>query len=948
MINTRLLWAIWVLLALSPFRLFPQQQPGLTLIAPGGAATATLVDTNGSVVHSWANLGGQTAYSSYLMPGGYLLRTVRATGTYFQGGGISGRIQKHSYIGELVWDFPYSTQQYCSHHDICPLPNGNVMLIAYERKTASEATAAGSSKNIEIWSEKIVEIKPTGLTTGEIVWEWHAWDHLVQNADPNKANYQTSVAAHPELLNINFMTQKDWLHMNGIDYNPTLDQIIISTHNLNEVYVIDHSTTTAEAASHSGGISGRGGDILYRWGNPAAYSAVGTKIFNVVHDGHFIPHGYVNAGRIVGFNNRGVSNQQSSVDMIEPPYNGYAYQLTAGSAYEPPTYTRRYACNGYTSNEGNAEQQPNGNTIYCIALSGNVYEIDTAGNTLWSYNTGGKTAQVHRYSECYVASPIAVQASATERVICKGESTQLNAALYGVPSATYRWTSDPAGFTSTVQQPTVTPTARTTFIVTATEPGGCSAASTVLIDVRSASPLTIQGASTPKAGSTETYRVTSVNGVTYDWSVVGGTITTGNGTSSISVVWASGPSGVVKVTTSSINTCDNGTTELPVTILSGEITVSPTRLVFGSEGGVQSLVILSTAPWTATHTSSWLAMSKAGDDGDAVVDMTAQPNTLSTLRLDTVVVVSGSITIRIPVEQSGQLPDNIRPVTFIVDMKGTTVNATGIHVAGDFQEEAGFPLGDWQPHTTEMTRMGASTQYRATVMIPMGQKWEYKFVNGDQFYESEFVPVESRIGYDFNDNRWFYLDDEGTDTFVVGPLYYGGNSGPGKQMIRVRVDMQNAGIVSEDGVYTVMYGTNYIPMYSFTRAIYDVQLYYNLDAYVTWRFSNGKNAAGTETVDGACRETQTDADTAFATVCFGECVDCSVSSVGELGTGNGELGTGNGEQGTGNGELGTVIIYSVMGARVNSDVELAVGVYVVVVVDEHGSIVKRYTYLKDR
>jgi len=35
--------------------------------------------------------------------------------------------------------------------------------------------------------------------------------------------------------------------------------------------VIDHSTTTAQAAGHSGGTYGKGGDLLYRWGNPNAY-----------------------------------------------------------------------------------------------------------------------------------------------------------------------------------------------------------------------------------------------------------------------------------------------------------------------------------------------------------------------------------------------------------------------------------------------------------------------------------------------------------------------------------------------------------------------------------------------------------------------------------------------------------------------------------------------------
>ena len=185
------------------------------------------------------------------------------------------------------------------------MPNGNVLLISYESKTQAELTAAGGTVTLaSIWPEKIIEVQPTGATTGNIVWEWHVWDHLVQNVNASSGNYQTSIVNHPELLNINYNTTKDWMHMNGIDYNPILDQIVLSSHNMNEWYVIDHSTTTAQAATHSGGNAGKGGDFLYRWGNPAAYQATGTKILNVTHDAHWIPEGHPNAGRLVGFNNQ--------------------------------------------------------------------------------------------------------------------------------------------------------------------------------------------------------------------------------------------------------------------------------------------------------------------------------------------------------------------------------------------------------------------------------------------------------------------------------------------------------------------------------------------------------------------------------------------------------------------------------------------------------------------
>jgi len=104
--------------------------------------------------------------------------------------------------------------------------------------------------------------------------------------------------------------------------------------------VIDHSTTTAEAASHAGGRSGKGGDLLFRWGNPETYRAGSTsdkKLFNQ-HDATWIDKGYPGAGNILVFNN-GVGrqiNSYSTVDEIVPPVNDNGiYYLEPGSSYGP-------------------------------------------------------------------------------------------------------------------------------------------------------------------------------------------------------------------------------------------------------------------------------------------------------------------------------------------------------------------------------------------------------------------------------------------------------------------------------------------------------------------------------------------------------------------------------------------------------------------------------------
>lgn len=385
---------------------YSQQWDGYTLIAAQNASSAILVDTNGTTYHSWTFASNKkTGYSSYMLPGGSIARAISNTGNSLNGGGMTGAIQVSDWNGTVTWDFVYSTSSYCLHHDFCPLPNGNFLLISYDVRTAAEITAAGSSVNHSMWLEKIIEVHPSGATTGDIVWEWHVYDHLCQNVDNTKANYVANIIDHPELLNINYQNTaqtQDWMHMNGIDYNAELDQIVFSSHMLNELYIIDHSTTTAEAASHAGGSSGKGGDFLYRWGNPASYGGTGSADFNVVHDGHFIPANCPHAGGIAGFNNNGISNNQSCVDLIDAPHIGLLYDVTPGSNMIPSTYSQRVNCTGHTGNMGNSEQYPNGNMMICVAQTGLVYEVDPSGTTIWSKSNSGTIPQAHRYSACYL------------------------------------------------------------------------------------------------------------------------------------------------------------------------------------------------------------------------------------------------------------------------------------------------------------------------------------------------------------------------------------------------------------------------------------------------------------------------------------------------------------------------------------------------------------------
>lgn len=373
---------------------------GYTLYSPLNTRNTYLINMNNTIVHSWAHnrTGG---YSAYLLEDGSLLRTAVSTGSSINGGGATGIIQRVAWNGTLLWEYTYSSNTVRAHHDIEPMPNGNVLIIAWEVKTAAQTAQAGLNHSAALWPDHIIEVQPVGSNGGNIVWKWHFWDHLIQDYNSSKSNYGI-VADHPELLDINVgSTANDWMHINAISYNPDLDQIVISSHYLDEIYVIDHSTTTQVAAGHTGGNSGKGGDILYRWGRPANYRAPGSAVFRVVHGVNWIADGLPGAGNILVFNNR--ENQGNSIVMeINAPDSAYQYPLLPGRAHGPAAATWSYTANGFYSNHlGGCQRLPNGNTLIAESTSGYLFEVSSNGSVVWSYQTTGQIPRALRYAANY-------------------------------------------------------------------------------------------------------------------------------------------------------------------------------------------------------------------------------------------------------------------------------------------------------------------------------------------------------------------------------------------------------------------------------------------------------------------------------------------------------------------------------------------------------------------
>jgi hypothetical protein len=401
---------------------------GYTLFAPVAYVNTYLINNEGLLVHMWEGTH-RPGLSAYLLENGNLLRTALINNNDFPGGGTGGLIQEYNWEGNKVWEYQYSTPEYHHHHDVERLPNGNTLLIAWERILFEEAVTEGRDPDLilegELWVDHIVEVQPVDSNSGNIVWEWHVWDHLIQDYDSSRLNYGV-VYEHPELINVNYVgnlpnsLRPDWNHINSVDYNEEFDQIILTVHHFGEIWIIDHSTTTQEAAGHTGGNSGKGGDLLYRWGNPQTYNRgdeTDQKLF-AQHDAYWIESGLPGEGNILIFNNgrERPGGDYSTVDELMTPVDQNGdYPLEQDSSFKPTdfvwTYSDPVPSNFFSPNVSGSQRQPNGNTLICSGTWGEYLEFTSDGELVWYY-----VNPVIVTGPMYYEDPIPLTQNATFRI----------------------------------------------------------------------------------------------------------------------------------------------------------------------------------------------------------------------------------------------------------------------------------------------------------------------------------------------------------------------------------------------------------------------------------------------------------------------------------------------------------------------------------------------------
>lgn len=380
---------------------------GYNLIYPHNQPHVFLLNNCGEIVHQWEDdANWRPGNTAYLTENGLLYKVKRdanITEDRIWAGGGGAVLEIRDWDNNVIWNFEMNDSLYRLHHDFAITDEQTIIAIAWELKNAEECVAAGRDTSTlaqgEMWPDWIFEIDPA---TDSIIWEWHAWDHLVQDFDSTKNNYGV-IAEHPERIDINFGREDghpDWMHSNSIDYNDDIGQILLSVPYFNEVLIIDHTTTTAQASGSNGGFSGRGGDLMYRWGNPQVYQqgdSTDQRLF-FQHDAHWVDD-FLNPfqpsyGNIAVFNNR-VGEDFSSVHTFDPGWDMYEWRYAKNdNVYGPSDYSRVINHPDptaiWSTGLSSAQVLPNGNTLITAGRFGYSVELTSEGEVVWEYKTPTK------------------------------------------------------------------------------------------------------------------------------------------------------------------------------------------------------------------------------------------------------------------------------------------------------------------------------------------------------------------------------------------------------------------------------------------------------------------------------------------------------------------------------------------------------------------------------
>lgn len=311
-----------------------------------------LIDMNGNVVHAW-RVEPYFNKRSRLLPNGNLV-TV----------GNNRRIVEYDWDGNIVW----THEGIGSVNDMRVLANGNRLLVAHDPMPAEFQQQVIDQAATQWWgarnrgseeAQQSADLYEVNVE-GEVVWEWHAYNHL----DLNRWSPAT-----PE---------GDWLHVNSmapIPENKWYDagderfkpgNILLNARNINTMYIIDKNSKQVVwegTHNYNGGMSHS-------------------------HEPEMIEKGRPGAGNIILFDNglfttNRVHTGQTYIVELNPVTRDVVW------VYETEGYAN---IKFFSKTMGSQKRLPNGNTFIAEDNTGRLFQVKPDKSIVWEYvNRGGTT-----------------------------------------------------------------------------------------------------------------------------------------------------------------------------------------------------------------------------------------------------------------------------------------------------------------------------------------------------------------------------------------------------------------------------------------------------------------------------------------------------------------------------------------------------------------------------
>ena len=300
---------------------------GYVLLTTHGGTHATLLDTDGQVVHRWNSDEG--IVHACLLPNGHLLcRTKPSTieSIVSNIGGVSSSIIELDWNGVVIWryDDPFI------HHDFERLVTGNTLILMF-KELSEEITS-------HIKGGYHTKEDPKGML-GDVIREVS-----IDGAIVNECSISEGLLFEDDVI-CPLESRREWTHGNSLTVTNSGD-FLVSLRNINTVGIISKETQR----------------FIWKWG-PGQIS----------HQHHA---SFLENGNVLIFDNGSHSKgiDRSRVVEVNPEEDKIIWEYTES----PPV-------SFFSFHLSSADRLSNGNTFICEGAYGRLFEITTEGKIVWEF-----------------------------------------------------------------------------------------------------------------------------------------------------------------------------------------------------------------------------------------------------------------------------------------------------------------------------------------------------------------------------------------------------------------------------------------------------------------------------------------------------------------------------------------------------------------------------------